>query len=324
MKQIVSKTLWGMAAVMAGAFAPQLAQAWEPTTDIELVVPFSAGGGSDINARNMVKIITDHKLLNKNLTVSNRPGATGATGTAYVAAKEGNPHVLVTTISGQLTALIANKSPVQLEHLTPLATLALDPLMVVVAKDSPYQTHAELIAAAQKGDEVITVAGSGLLSEDQLILSLIEASGKDGVRYVSFNGTGEVTTALLGGHVTAGVFNPSEINGQLEAGAVRALGITTAERLGGPLADVPTYVEQGYPDAVWSQFRGYSGPAGLKPEEVAYWSDVFLKAGDTDDWAQELAKGSLVKVSWDAEESLKKWKEAEITIQKMLELAQQE
>jgi len=301
-------TVAASAMLVASAVAPALAKEWKPRSDIEMVVPFSAGGGSDINARVVSQIITDNKLIDKNITVSNRPGASGATGTAYAASKQGNPHVLLTTVAGQLAALIANKTPVQLEHLTPLATLALDPLMVVVKKDAPWQTFEEFLAASRADRDKVTVGGVGLFADDQIALALLDADGEDGISYVSYGGSGEVAAAVLGGHVSAGMFNPSEVLGQLQAGEMRALGITTPERVPGILGDVPTFVEQGYPKAIWAQFRGYAAPAGIKPEEVKFWSDVFMGVGATDAWKAEIDKNSLVQVNWDAEESAKQWK----------------
>src|SRR4029434_10848074 len=119
-------------------------------------------------------------------------------------------------------------------------------------------------------------------TEDHIFHYLFEQAAKIKVKYVPFNSGGEVTTALMGGHIDAAVENPNEIVAQIEAKKARNLAVASRKRLT-DAADVPTFEERGY-EFFWEQMRGVVGPAGMSPEAVKWWGDTLKKVADTNKW----------------------------------------
>ena len=130
---------------------------------------------------------------------------------------------------------------------------------------------------------MLTVGGTGTNTEDHIFHYLFEQAAKIKVKYVPFNSGGEVTTALMGGHIDAAVENPNEIVAQVEAKKARNLAVASRKRL--PDApDVPTFAERGY-EFFWEQLRGVVGPAGMSPEAVKWWQDTLKKVTETQEVA---------------------------------------
>jgi putative tricarboxylic transport membrane protein len=109
---------------------------------------------------------------------------------------------------------------------------------------------------------------------------------------VPFNSGGEVTTALMGGHIDAAVENPNEIVAQIEAKKARNLAVASKKRLT-DAPDVPTFAEKGY-EFYWEQMRGVVGPANMAPEAVKWWQDTLKKVTQTKKWQEEYVKRNLL------------------------------
>lgn len=284
--------------------AEQAAAGFVPQRDFEFVVPYSAGGGSDTNARVLSQVITENKFTDKQINVVNKPGGSGAVGNAYTFGKKGDPYTIQTWVSGQAASAVVNKNDVTLENLTPIATMAVDSFLVSVNAESKYKTLEELIQASKDNPDQIAVGGSGAGNEDHLLFYLINQHTGAKFKYVTFNSGGETTSALLGGHIDVVLSNPNEIGSQIEAGKIRALATSSAERLPGAYADLPTIKELGYPDVVLEMYRGIVGPPDMPAEAVKYWSDIFKKVSETKDWQENyIQKYSLQPTFKDAAES---------------------
>ncbi|MBP1156950.1 MULTISPECIES: tripartite tricarboxylate transporter substrate binding protein [unclassified Paenibacillus] len=282
-----------------------------PAKDIEFVVPYSPGGGSDINARTLAQVIKNEKLVDKNMVIVNKPGGTGAVGNAYTFSKKGDPHTIMTWVSGQQAATVVNKAEVSLKDLTPIATMALDSFLVLVKANSPYQTFDDLVKAAKEKPEAITIGGAGATQEDYLIYHLINKHAGAKLKYVTFNSGGEAMTALMGGHVDVVSSNPNEVIAQIEAGELRALAATSEERLASPLDQVSSFKELGYPGIQLTQFRAIAGPPDMPQEAVKYWEGVFKKVSESADWQENYIKKYHLKSEFkNAEESKKYFEEA--------------
>lgn len=286
-------------------------ESWSPSGTIEFIVPYSAGGGSDLNARALTEVIRQNDLVEANIMILNRPGGSGAVGNTYVASKVGDGATIMTFNSGQMMSTLSNDAAVKLEDLTPLGTLALDTLMLAVKADAPHEDFAAFIEAGTADPQSITVGGAARGSEDNLVFALANAPAEGALQYVPFDGSGDVLSALLGGHVEAGIFNPGEIAAQVEAGSVRLLGTFASERLGGVFADVPTFAEQGHEDAVFEMFRGYAGPGGMSAEMIAYWDGVLGKVAESQAWRADVESSGLIATYMDAAESKAFWQREE-------------
>lgn len=290
-----------------------------PTKNFEFLVPMSAGGGSDVFCRTLVKTVEDNKLCPTGFTVVNKPGGSGSIGWSYVANDhKGNPYELSTVSSSFYTGPLSGQSPVSYKDFTHIIGVAEDPTLLVVPANSPYKTMEELLAAAKANPETITAGGSSGLSMDAVVFYALSDSAGVKMKYVPFGGGGEVMTAVLGGHVTFGFLGPSEVASQIEAGKMRALAVSSADRASGNLAEVPTLKEIGH-DVVLSQLRGVVAPLDIPQEAVDYLYDMFKKAIDTPEWKEFVANNFMEEKIMGPDEFLKASEEQNAMYSKYLE-----
>jgi len=292
-------------ALLAGVPATAAAQAKYPSKGIEVVVPFAPGGGTDNLMRMITGIIDENKWSPVPLNVNNRPGGSGTIGYSYLINKKGDSHV----IAGATPMIVSGKLQGRLpgnhrDAITVLMIVAIDELMLSVRSESPYKTIEDFVSAARAKPGQLTVGGTGVHNEDHIFAHLFEESAKIKLKYVPFNSGGEVTAALLGGHIDAGVMNPNEITAQVEAGKAKNLAVAAHKRIA-DAKDVPTFAEKGYP-FYWEQMRGVVGPAGMAPEAVAWWQDTLKKVTSTKKWQDEYIKANLLTpTQWVGEEANK-------------------
>jgi len=260
---------------------------FKPTKPITIVAPFAPGGGSDVFARSIDLAVKSEKLSTERFLVVNQPGGSGTIGQTSVAQQPGNDHMLLTFISGQITApMVVGKGSATYKDLTLIANLALDEQLIVVLTDSPYKTIEDIVAAAKK--QTLTIAGTGTGQEDQMCNRLFERAAGIKLRYIPFNSGGECITALLGGHVNMIWANPSEFVPQYEAKMVRPLVVAKESRLT-LLPDVPTFKEKGY-DVVFFFFRGIAAPPKISPEAVAFYENMLKRMTDSAMWKEKYLK----------------------------------
>jgi len=264
-----------------------------PEKPFEFLVPFSAGGGSDVFCRQLVKVVEDNKFSTQPIVVVNKPGGSGSIGWSYVAKDhKGDPYELSTVSSSFYTGPLSGQSPVSYKDFTHIIALCEDPNLILVPADSKYKTVKELLDDAKANPDKISAAGSSGLSIDAIAFHMMQDQSGAKMKYVPFGGGGEVMTAIMGGHVTFGFLGPSEASAQIEAGKLRALAVTTEDRVGGDLKDVPTMKESGY-DVVIAQTRGIVAPKDIPADAVKYIEDMFYKASQTAEWKDFLAKNFM-------------------------------
>lgn len=262
--------------------------------DVEFVCPYSAGGGSDLYARTAGNIMGEKGLLGgRTITVNNKTGGSGAVGDAYTATKAGDGTVITTYVSAQITGPMINGTEITYKDLTPICNLAMDEYTIGVLSTAEYKTLDEFIAYAKANPGKITVGGSGSGTEDNLVTGLMQMYCGIEVEYIPYNSSAEVMTAMLGGHINAGIYNPNEAISQYEAGDVLLLAAFGPERIS-VLPDVPTFTELGYDQVVFQQFRGIFGPGNMSQEAVDFWVSVFQEVIQDSTWTDGyLAKNGL-------------------------------
>jgi putative tricarboxylic transport membrane protein len=280
------------------------AQGKYPTRPIEVVVPFAPGGGTDNLMRTIVGIIDENKWSPVPITVNNRAGGSGAIGYTYLINKKGDPHVVAGAAPTIVSAKIEGRLPANHRDMSVLMIVAIDELMLSVRTESKHQTIEDFVKDAKARPGQLTIAGTGTNSEDHIFTYLFEQAAGIKVKYVPFNSGGECTTALMGGHVDAGVMNPNEIVAQVEAKKARNLAVAAKQRL--PDApDLPTFAEKKM-EFYWEQMRGVVGTGGMPPEAVKWWVDVLKKVADTPKWKEGYIKRNmLTSVQWTGEEANK-------------------
>jgi len=198
----------------------------------------------------------------------------------------------MTLSSGQISIPLAGLGKIKATHFTALTQMAGDVNLLVVSKDSPLKTVADVTKAAKANPGKLNVGGSGTAGEDHLCTYLLEKGTNTKMNYTSFSGGGEVMSNLLGGHIDVAWANPNECIGQVKAGLVKMLAITKEDRLA-LLPDVPSFKELGY-DIVFWQVRGVHGPPNMAQKDIDWAVDLLKRASETDTWKNEYLKGKVL------------------------------
>ncbi len=280
----------------AAASGQQEGGAAYPNRPVELVAPASAGGGTDTFCRLIVDIIQTNDLVDGNIVVVNKPGGGGTVGVAYATdAGRAGDYTLVALNGAQALGLRAS-TEVDASLLTPIAALAMDNVLFVGTTDSEYQSLDDVIAAAKANPGSISVGVADNL--DRLSVQFINEEAGIELTSVYFDSAGEITSAMLGGHVDFGIMNPNECLGQIEAGSMQGIAAYSEERLDGTLSSVPTFAELGYPEIKFQMFRGIMGGRDMSPEVVAFWTDVFEQVTATDEWQNEYIGKNMLEGSF--------------------------
>jgi len=277
------------------------ASAWEPTRNVEFIVPAGTGGGADQMARMIQGIITKHNLMKQSMVVVNKAGGAGGEGFLDVKNSKGNPNKLVITLSNLFTTPLATGIPFSWKDMTPVAMLSLDEFVLWVNAESPYKTVEEFVKAMKAAPQgQFKMGGTGSKQEDQIITVAIEKAAGTKMTYVPYKGGGEVGVQLVGKHVDATVNNPIEAVAQWRAGKLRPLCVFDSKRLAGKekiagdmsWSDIPTCKSQGL-DIEYLMLRGVFMPAGVPKDAADYYVELFKKVRATPEWAQLMADGAF-------------------------------
>jgi putative tricarboxylic transport membrane protein len=185
-----------------------------------------------------------------------------------------------------LGAVLTNKSPVSLDSVTPIARLTADPLVIVVPANSPYKSIKDLAASIKADTAKVVWAGGSAGGADHILAGLVAKAAGGDVRklnYVPFSGGGEALAEMLGGRVTAGISGYNEFESQIKAGKLRALAVSTGQRMAN--VDVPTLKEQGM-DVELVNWRGIVAPPGITAQQKSALSAAVTKALKSDEWTK--------------------------------------
>jgi putative tricarboxylic transport membrane protein len=287
--------------VLSCALLAAPAAAWEPTYQIEIIVPEGTGGGADQMARVMQAIISKHNLSKQSVVVVNKSGGAGAEGFLDAKNAKGDDHKLITTLSNLFTTPLASGIPFSWKDLTPVAMMALDEFILWVNADKPYKTAKDYIAAIKAApDKTFRMGGTGSKQEDQIITVALEKATAKKMTYIPYKGGGAVAVQLVGDHVDSTVNNPIEAVAHWRAGKLRPLCVFDSKRLdykdriAGDMSwnDIPTCKSQGL-DVEYLMLRGYFLPAGVSADAVAYYVDLFKKVRETPEWKKLMDEGAF-------------------------------
>lgn len=252
---------------------------------VEIIAPANAGGGYDQHARAMQQVLQDHKLAS-GVQVVNIPGAGGTIGLSqFVTAKKRNPSLMISGL-GMVGAILINKSPVTLDQVTPLARLTGEYQPIVVAADSPIRSLDDLIRKFKADPGSVSWGGFAVGSPDHILYALIvKAVGGDvgKMNYIAAGAGGEMMASVLGGHITVATGGYNELASQLQAGKLRALGISAPQRI--PGVDIPTFKEQGV-DVELVNWRAVMAQGNLKAAEAKALDEAVGAMVQTDEWKQ--------------------------------------
>jgi putative tricarboxylic transport membrane protein len=271
-----------------------LARAQAPLFEsINMFIPAGPGGGWDSTGR-AIEQATKSAGLVGGFQFENVGGAGGMVGLPrFVNTRRGQPNAMLVGGSVMVGSGIANKSPVTIKDVVPLARLTEEAGVIVVPSNSPHKTWKDLENAMKANPRAVSVAGGSSGGTDHILLGMIiKALGKSPreAAYVAFAGGGPAVAAIIGGQVTAGISGYSEFSEQIAAGRLRALAVSGNTRI--PGVDIPTLKEQGL-DVSAANWRGVFAAPGITPEQRKALIDLLTRMHASAAW-----KGILEQRKW--------------------------
>ena len=260
-----------------------------PSRTLRIMAPASPGGGWDQTSRAAQQAL-EQGVVDTGVEVFNVPQAGGTVGLAQLVNEKGNGHLLMTMGLVMVGAIQTNKSQVTLDRTTPIARLTSETEAIVVPAKSSFRTLDDLVAALKANPGKVSIAGGSAGGTDQILAGLVaKAVGVEPkkVNYIAFSGGGEALAAILGGKVAAGISGVGEFSEQIQAGKLRALAVSGAERVEG--LDTPTLKEAGV-DVELVNWRGMVAPPELSDGDRDGLTRVITEMHDSQGWKDALAK----------------------------------
>jgi putative tricarboxylic transport membrane protein len=272
--------LFFSAAMLAGA-------AWAQPS-LKMMIPANPGGGWDQAGRNLAAAMQSAKLVS-GVQFENKGGAAGAIGLAqFVNSTKGDPNAVMIGGITMIGGVVMNNQPSLSAQVTPIARLTYDWEVIVVPANSPHKSMADLVKAFKENPGKVSWGGGSAGGTDHILIGLVAkavAVDPAKVNYVAFKGGGEAVTAILGGHVTAGVSGIGEFLDHIKAGKMRALAVSSPAASDG----IPSLKEQGI-DVELGNWRGIFGAPGITAQQRATLIEMVKKATATPTWAATVEK----------------------------------
>lgn len=262
-----------------------------PDKTVQYIIPFSAGGESDIAARlqaQLFKAKYQHEMI-----VVNKPGAGGALGWSQLNTLPGDGYTIMgVNVPHTILQPLEPNTPYKTEDITPVYYFHYTPDAIVVAAESPYKTYADLVKAARASPGKLSFAGSAQYSANHMAHERFNRQAGVKTTYVPFKGTGDLVASLLGQHVTAAMTYSTLAVAQKEK--VRLLAIATEKR--SPLfPDVPTFKEVGLGWA-GGAYRGIAVPKSTPPAVRKQVSDMMATLNKDPDYVKRMTEGGFEQV----------------------------
>ena len=272
MKLVVKSALVGAMVLAAGVAAAEY-----PEKPIQVIVGYSAGGGTDVMARTVAPFLEKYLGNGASIVIKNMPGASGQIGVTEVANADPDGYTLGSyNLPGMMARTLDRKAGYSADSFTYLANVVNDPNVFVTPKKSDIDTFAKLVAAAKADPGAITVGMSSLGGDDHFALTKLQNVTGTEYTIVPFKGSAPTRTALMGGHVAMAILNVSEVAKFQEQ--INILGVALAKR-SEFAPDVPTFKEQGF-DLLNGSMRGIIAPKGLPKDVEAKLLDAFRQMAD--------------------------------------------
>ena len=264
----------------------------------ECIAPANPGGGWDFTCRQISNILYELKLVDAPVLVTNMNGGGG--GIAYanvVTERNDDPDLFVAASSATTTRLAQNAfAGMTADQVRFVGAIGADPGVIVVAKDSPLLTLADMVEAIKADPGSVAFAGGSAVGgfDHMKPLQIMKAAGFDDItkiKYISVDGGADAITQTVGGFTQAMTGDMSEIVGFIKSGDVRALAVLTEERVPG-FEDIPTAREQGF-DVVAVNWRGVYVPKGISDEQFDAWATKLQAVADSAQWKAAMTENGL-------------------------------
>lgn len=272
-----------------------LAQTGFPSRPIRVIVPYGAGGGTDLLMRMIAPAVS--ASLGQPVEIENQPGAGSVLGTERVVRAPADGHTLLAADSAILTNPGLRKLPFDTKReLAGVTMMATAPVVLVVHPSVPVRNLAELVELARSQPGVLTYASAGNGAATHLAGELMKAACGIDIAHVAYKGAAPAMTDLLAGSVQMQLSSINSVRTHVEAGRLRALAVTGARR-NLAVSAVPTFVEQGVQGMDADTWWGLYAPSAVPPDVLAVLNDHFARAIRSTDLAAKLAAAGFMPVA---------------------------
>lgn len=268
------------------------AQGWAPSQTIEIVVPAGAGGAIDRTAR-LIQALLKPAGINNASSIVNKSGGGHSVGYAYLNQQAKDPHHLLVTSTNLVTNHVAGTSPIGYTDVTPISLLFNEYVVFCVASQSAIGSPMDLIATLKARPESISIGvGSAIMGANSVAVSLVgKSAGIDSrkLRKVTFKSSSEAAVQLMGGHIGLIASTPGIVAAGIANGQLRPLAVSAPSRLGGNLANVPTWRELGV-NAIVGNWRIVIAPTGVSADAADFWAEALGRISAMPAWRESLEK----------------------------------
>ncbi len=264
----------------------------------ECIAPANPGGGWDFTCRQIGKIMFDIGAVDKPVQVTNMAGAGGGLAYNHVVAERNDDADLIVAASSATTTRLAQNAYAGMtaDQVRFVGAIGADPGVIVVGKDSPFQSLNDLVEAIKADPGSVAFAGGSAVGgfdhlKPLMILQRAGFTDIAKIKYIGVDGGADAITQTVGGFTQAMTGDMSEVVGFLKAGEIRVLAVLTEERVPG-FEDIPTAKEQGY-DVVAVNWRGLYIPKGVSDEVFNSWAEKLRMVADSDEWKEAMVANGL-------------------------------
>jgi tripartite-type tricarboxylate transporter receptor subunit TctC len=305
-----------LAAICGAMFAtlltttmPAPAQSY-PTGPVRVLVPFGAGGATDVVARVVAERL--QQRMGQSFTVENRAGAAGQIAAAAFARSPNDGYTLMFTTAAPITVAPLMNDKVQYDprkDFIPVGVVAMQPVWIVVNAGSPLKALGDIVTRTKTEPGKLTYGTSGVGTELHLAAEAVARSAGIQMVHVPFRGGGEVITALLGSQIDFAALSTASIAGAVKQGTLRVLAVSSPKRMT-DFPDVPTFAELGHGGATMVPWWGLMAPAGT-PQPIVDRLTQELEAATKDAAVRERLKATFVQIEFEGPAAFQKRLDAE-------------
>lgn len=286
-----------------------LAQSY-PTAPVRVLVPFGAGGATDVLAR----VFADRlqQRLGQSFTVENRGGAAGQIAATAFARAPADGYTIMFTTAAPITIAPLVSDKVQYDprkDFVPVALVAVQPVWLVAKADAPLKSFADIVRSAKENPGKLTYGSSGVGTELHLAAEAVARSATIQMVHVPFRGGGDVINALMGRQIDFAALSTASIAGALQQGTLRALAVSSPRRMT-DFPDVPTFAELGHSSATMMPWWGVMAPAGT-PQPIVTRLTEALQVATAEDITRERMKATFVQIDFAGPQEFARRLEAE-------------